>query len=53
MKLHGHRQITDAHLLALTLRQSGCLATLDRGLRDLVPDGYAPNEVVCLLTEVG
>ena len=53
LKLHGHRQITDAHLLALALRQSGCLATLDRGLRDLVPNGYAPNEVVCLLTEAG
>lgn len=53
MKIHGHRQITDAHLLALALRQSGRLATLDRGLRDIVPDSYAQSQVVCLLTEVG
>jgi hypothetical protein len=33
----GHRQITDAHLLALAIRRHGCVATFDRGLPELVP----------------
>jgi toxin-antitoxin system PIN domain toxin len=28
----GHRQITDAHLLELTIRNGGKLATMDRGI---------------------
>lgn len=31
-RLIGHRQITDAHLLALGRRHRGTVATLDRGL---------------------
>jgi hypothetical protein len=50
-KLVGYRQVTDAHVLALALRHDGRLATLDRGIRQLVPDGFVPREVVCLLTE--
>jgi uncharacterized protein len=50
-KLVGYRQVTDAHVLALALRHDGCLATLDSGIRQLVPDGFAPREVVCVLTE--
>lgn len=30
--LSGHRQITDAYLLVLTIRKGGVLATLDRGV---------------------
>lgn len=48
-KIQGHRQVSDAHLLALALSRDGCLATLDRGVRHLVPDGYAANTVVCSL----
>ncbi|MDP4014023.1 MAG: TA system VapC family ribonuclease toxin [Candidatus Nanopelagicales bacterium] len=31
----GFRQVTDAHLLALAMRRSGCLVTFDNGLKDL------------------
>jgi toxin-antitoxin system PIN domain toxin len=47
----GFRQVTDAHLLALALRHGGCLATLDRDLRALVPSGYQADRVVVDLTE--
>jgi uncharacterized protein len=33
--LQGHRQVTDAYLLALAARRKGVLATFDRGLRSL------------------
>jgi toxin-antitoxin system PIN domain toxin len=29
-RLLGHRQVTDAYLLALAVRQNGCLATFDQ-----------------------
>jgi predicted nucleic acid-binding protein len=51
MKIQGHRQVTDAHLLALALRQNGRLATLDRGVRHLVPNGFSANEAIYLLME--
>jgi toxin-antitoxin system PIN domain toxin len=47
-KLHGHRQITDAHLLAVALRHGGRLATLDRGIAHLVPSSYSAEDVVCV-----
>ncbi|WP_326543987.1 TA system VapC family ribonuclease toxin [Pseudorhodoferax sp.] len=31
-RLHGHRQITDAYLLALAVRQKGVLASFDAGV---------------------
>jgi uncharacterized protein len=34
-RLVGHRQVSDAHLLALARRHQGRLATLDHGLVDL------------------
>ena len=34
-RLVGHRQVTDAHLLALGRRHGGAVATLDRGLVSL------------------
>jgi toxin-antitoxin system PIN domain toxin len=34
-KIQGHRQVADAHLLALSLRQDGRLATLDGGYATL------------------
>ncbi len=36
-RLGSHAQVTDAHLLALALRQGGKLATFDRELRHLAP----------------
>jgi toxin-antitoxin system PIN domain toxin len=35
-RLGGHRQVTDAHLLALAHRRRGRLATFDRGVEALV-----------------
>ena len=48
-KLVGYRQVTDAHLLALALRHGGRVATLDAGLRELVPAGVVAGEAVCVL----
>lgn len=36
-QLVGHQQVTDAYLLGLTLHHKGKLATLDRGIMDLLP----------------
>ena len=47
--LHGYRQVTDAHLLALTLRRGGRLVTFDRGVRHLIPAASADDDVVVLL----
>lgn len=46
-RLAGHRQVTDAHLLALALRRGGALATLDQGLAELAgPDRRDALEVI-------
>ena len=37
-RLQGHKQLTDAYLLALAHRRKGVLATFDRGLRTLAGD---------------
>lgn len=50
-RVMGYRQVTDAHLLGVALRHKGRLATLDGGIRNLVPDGFAAEEVVCVITE--
>ncbi len=48
-RLLGHRQVTDAHLLCLAICRGGRLATFDRGVRDLVPDGHDSERLVVLL----
>jgi hypothetical protein len=45
-RLGSHAQVTDAHLLALTIRRTGRLATLDRGLVDLEPEEKADYVIV-------
>ena len=50
-QLVGHRQVTDAQLLALALRHDGRLATLDSAIRRLVPSGYRSEERVLLVAE--
>jgi uncharacterized protein len=52
-RLAGHRQITDAHLLALAMRHGGRLATLDRHLLGLVPDRVRARDAVVLVQEAG
>jgi predicted nucleic acid-binding protein len=37
-KLMGHRQVTDAHLLALAIARAGVLVTFDGGIAEIVPD---------------
>jgi toxin-antitoxin system PIN domain toxin len=37
-KITGHRQITDAYLLALAIRHGGVLATIDQGIASLAED---------------
>jgi len=48
-RILGHRQVTDAHLVALALRRGGRLATFDSGVLDLVPAGATPEAAVCLV----
>jgi toxin-antitoxin system PIN domain toxin len=38
-RMHGHRQITDAYLLGLALHRKAKLATFDRALSSLLPEG--------------
>lgn len=38
LALVGHRQVTDAYLLALALHHDGKLATLDRGVPELIAE---------------
>jgi len=48
-KVHTYRQVTDAHLLALALKNDGCLATFDRGILGLVPEGVKEEKAICLI----
>ena len=40
-RLQGHKQLSDAYLLALAHRRKGVLATFDRGLRTLAGDEFS------------
>lgn len=40
-RLFGHRQVTDAYLLGLAIRNEGRLATLDRGVEALAGNEFA------------
>lgn len=44
-RLFGYRQVTDAHLLAIALRQGGGLITLDQGIRSVLPPGFPAERV--------
>jgi uncharacterized protein len=45
-KLMGHRQVTDAHLLALTIARRGVLATFDGGLAEIMPASATAAQVL-------
>lgn len=45
-RLHGHRQVTDAYLLALAVRQGGALASFDSGVPLSAVRGAKPQHLV-------
>lgn len=47
-RLHGHRQITDAYLLALAVRQGGCMVTLDSAVPLAAVRGAAKKHLLVL-----
>jgi hypothetical protein len=47
-KLVGHGQVTDAHLVAVTLSRGGRLVTFDGGIADILPPGAATDVLVVL-----
>lgn len=49
-KVIAHRQVTDAHLLALALRHGGRLITLDRRISSLLPQDRPEAVTYLLLT---
>ena len=48
-RITTHHQVTDAHLFVLALSHDGCLATFDRGITRLVPDGMDPGKALQLI----
>lgn len=50
-RLLGHGQVTDAHLLGIALSHRARLATLDRGIFEVIPPAFEPSRPVWLLTE--
>lgn len=50
-KILGHRQVTDAHLVAIALRHRGRLATFDRRIAGVVPAGRDPESVLELIAK--
>jgi hypothetical protein len=42
-RLYGHRQVTDALLLGLAIRNNVILVTLDRAIQALAGEAYAAN----------
>ncbi|MGB8771158.1 MAG: TA system VapC family ribonuclease toxin [Candidatus Korobacteraceae bacterium] len=45
-KLFGHRQVTDAYLLGLAIRNKGSLVTLDRAIEAMAGAEFAQNLTV-------
>ncbi|HEX3473303.1 MAG TPA: TA system VapC family ribonuclease toxin [Silvibacterium sp.] len=49
-KLQGHRQITDAYLLGLAMHHKGRLATFDRSIAALLPEGKRKTDWIVELS---
>jgi toxin-antitoxin system PIN domain toxin len=47
-RLQGHKQITDAYLLGLTLHHKGRFITADRSLTAMLPKGAPSNSLVVI-----
>jgi predicted nucleic acid-binding protein len=48
-RLVGHRQVTDAHLVAVAISHDGLLATFDRGVVEVVPEAFRGQGRVMVL----
>jgi uncharacterized protein len=48
--LQGHRQITDAYLLGLAMHRKGRLATFDRSIAALLPEGKRKTDWIVELS---
>ena len=48
-KIHTFRQVPDAHLLSLAIRNEALLATFDRGILNLLPVGMKAGDHLCLI----
>lgn len=42
----GHRQVSDGYLLGLAIHHRGKLATLDQGIRAILPSGSKSHETI-------
>ena len=49
-KLSGHQQITDAYLLGLAIHRKGKLATFDRSIAALLPEGKRKSDWIVELS---
>jgi uncharacterized protein len=49
-RLTGHRQITDAYLLGLAMHHKGRLATFDRSIAALLPEGKRKSDWIVELS---
>ncbi|MGC2108680.1 MAG: TA system VapC family ribonuclease toxin [Candidatus Korobacteraceae bacterium] len=45
-RLFGHRQLSDAYLLGLAIKNKGRLVTLNRGIRELAGSAFADRVLV-------
>jgi len=48
-RIVGHKQVTDAYLLGLAMRNGGKVATMDRGIPHLVPDSLQQQGLVLVI----
>jgi predicted nucleic acid-binding protein len=48
-RLRGHKQVTDAYLLALAIHRKGKLVTFDTRVRTLAPEGSAEADALVIL----
>ena len=48
-RLIGHQQVTDAYLLGLAMHKKGKLATMDRGVLELLPEKSAERNLVAIV----
>ena len=51
--LQGHRQITDAYLLGVAMHRKGKLATFDRSIAGLLPEGKRKSDWIVELSHIG